>query len=221
MNCPTCGNKKISENISTWKTSTCDCYIQNELKTKYDLAKIPNSFWYKTISDLHNKVEEEVITKYVSNFDKALKSSIGLYLYPMSFEESVTPSFIACIILKELLKKGYTGKYVSFETFLSDTAKDYFNKDVIVIDKIDLFDFSIMEPTNYYKFLNLINYSTTPIIFTSQLHTLEGKSKQVTSFRVRNHCKIIPVVDLSSNLSIEASSMDDIFNGGTGLKSIV
>ena len=47
--CPSCGNKRPVGNTdeTLWKTMTCNCYIQANLKDLYISAKIPEKYWYK------------------------------------------------------------------------------------------------------------------------------------------------------------------------------
>jgi hypothetical protein len=216
MQCPTCGNKKISENQETWKTSECLCYEQSNLRDKYSLSNIPNTFWYKSIDSVHNTSVESFISKYTTSFDNIKSKGTGLYLY--STIDSITPSFVGTIILKEILKKGYTGRYISYDNFLEDMSKDILIRDdLILIDLINTFDVDRIDNNNYYKLLNMLNYRKNPIIFTSQESikpSEQGKIerwKKVINFYVRTKAKQVELPDLSINFSIDATNLNDIF----------
>lgn len=221
--CPTCGNKKLSENNLNWKTNDCICYEQFSLKEKYTIANIPTVFWYETINSFSLQYQE-FSTKYINSFDIIKKNNTGVFLYSEADTALITPSFVGVIILKELLKKGYTGRYISFDNFLIEMSKNFLlNTDLLVIDLINLFDIDRLENNNYYKLMNMLNYRKAPIIFTSQepLTPMQNKWNKLISFYVRTKAVQLKVPDFSLNLSMSKTNLNDIFeDNGLCLKKI-
>jgi len=182
--CPTCKSdyNTFSCERKDWKTSDCNCYLQNKLWKDYSLANIPNDYFSKDFNDYSffetekEKKYFKEIKKYINNLDKVYEYGASLFLYnKLSY---VGKTFFAICILKEAYRKNYSIKFVQFAKIYSEVIS---NRDCEqFLKNLNKFDFLVIDSTDkiikkeFLTDIKLLNYFENflknrfkPIIFTS------------------------------------------------------
>lgn len=116
--CPTCSNKR--EYVNNGITYKCNCEEQILLQKHFFAANIGSLYHIISYEDLFDEDRlddlQEFIVEYVNNFDDNLYYGRGITFWgPLGTGKS----FAACIVLKELIKRGYDGYFIMFDDLLN------------------------------------------------------------------------------------------------------
>ena len=131
VNCPKCGGSDIY----------CDCIKKYKFFKNMVNAAIPSKYRYADIKIIKVKALKQsltVIKNYVSKLSDYKISGKGLYIYGTT---GTGKSYVACYVLEEALKLGYTSFFCTIEQYkraLFDKDEDYLynvnESDFILID---------------------------------------------------------------------------------------
>lgn len=111
------------------KSIKCDCLRDAEYELLLDQSGIPSKFKPLLFKDYmyQNSKTFESIWKYIHKAALAVEHGQGLFLWGPQYTGK---SMLACCILKELMKKGYSCGFVTFSGLMGDVkgADKYLNK---------------------------------------------------------------------------------------------
>lgn len=116
----------------------CDCRAEAEYQYRLARSGIPPKFRKMGFKDYVYKEGDAFrqVQAYLTEADKHRQDGTGLYLYGPSYTGK---SLLACSLLMELMKRGYDGKYISFDGLLD-------SKDRGVMDSVDQqWDFLVLD----------------------------------------------------------------------------
>jgi len=100
--------------------------LKKEFKRKADYlnAGIPPLYWDIDWEDFRgDKVSFDFVRKYIENIEKALEAGQGIIF---SGSHGTGKTTLACLILKEAIKRGYTARYISAAKII-DMIMENFN----------------------------------------------------------------------------------------------
>jgi DNA replication protein DnaC len=149
--CPICkGERVLDDENSSFK---CDCLIHFNNAYALAHANIPVAFRELTSQDIDESFKQENfehfqrVQLYTQQQDKALTTGFGLFIQGSN---GAGKSFIATLILKHALSKGYSGHFIlmsdlvnaAFEALRDievrkDLEKLIVQTDFLIIDEID------------------------------------------------------------------------------------
>lgn len=126
----------------------CDCKSGCEkcdkkilLLTKFKNANIPIKYVKLKLDNIEDIVLKEMVSSYINNIKKAHEDGIGLYIYGPN---GTGKTAIEVIIMKEVIKLGYTAKYYQFSYVIDkfynredNNINDFITCDFLILDDID------------------------------------------------------------------------------------
>jgi DNA replication protein DnaC len=122
--CPDCGGFgvqiKVGERIR--KLENCSCTRRAYLEVKYREAGIPPKYVHFTLRNLTKsfRVENQkaltLLQQFQSSLDERVRGGSGLYIHS---GPGLAKSSLACWLLKEIIKKGYSGYFIRASQLVS------------------------------------------------------------------------------------------------------
>jgi DNA replication protein DnaC len=110
-------------------------------------ANLPKRYWNIEMSDIDDPSVTNVVTNYVKNLDQMLREGTGLFFVG---QVGTGKSLGACLILKEVLRRGYTGYFTTLASVVTkcfnkmydqqlqeEFRQNILNVDFLVLDDID------------------------------------------------------------------------------------
>lgn len=113
--CPTCGGEKTYS--LDGKVHECDCRTQAALQRTYYQANIPRRYHMLSMNDFEDEYRREnqhavdAVDAFIENFDMALYHGLGLVFQG---PQGTGKTLLATHVLKEVVKRGYTGFFMQF-----------------------------------------------------------------------------------------------------------
>lgn len=173
--CPAC--QSIGKNSNLVGEIVCPCESQKEWRDRYLKANIPYEYWFLDIEDFKGGSDHKrKVVEYCEHIDNAHYRGLGLFL---SGKNGTGKSLLAVSILKQAIRKGYTGFFASYaditsmftSTWRSDTAKATFekaieNSDFLVIDDLGK-EYKTQNNIAESVLDRVIRYRRYPIIITA------------------------------------------------------
>jgi DNA replication protein DnaC len=180
--CPTCeGEKTYTTDGVTYE---CDCKGQLELQRRYFAANIGSLYHIIHFDDFFDPEGDlaDTVRDYIDNFADNLYYGRGItFDGPLGTGKS----FGAAVVLKELIKKGYNGYFITFDDLLNvqsrgwddpESNKEFYtirDAEILVIDEL----FDALEGTRKKELLSdtlerIIRYrvgNRMPTIITTNL----------------------------------------------------
>jgi len=114
--CPTCDDN--GHYILEGKTYHCDCQVQKLLQRSYFAANIPREYHDICIEHFFGEDRETVVPqvqRYLEQFDNQYHYGLGL---TFAGPYGTGKSFLVASILKEIVKKGRTAYFITFDEFV-------------------------------------------------------------------------------------------------------
>lgn len=116
--CKTCGGRRYRLD-GRGKSVSCECLNEAMYELRLTKSGIPPQFKKLSFKDYmyQNSDTFKKIWKYIEQADKALEMGTGLLLFGPN---NTGKSMLACCIIKELIKRGHDGGFVTFSGVMSD-----------------------------------------------------------------------------------------------------
>ena len=152
---------------------------QQKLMEKYNAANIPPRFLNWDFSKVDESENKKVCQKYVDCFDINLLAGKGLYLVG---NIGTGKSTLCYCIIKELIKKGYTARIVSFKEIIrelqatnaqnskktyDEVMRDFLKFDFTVIDDFGRETYTENQLTTAFEFVNEMNKNLKCVAVTA------------------------------------------------------
>jgi len=121
-NCPTCEGEQVYR--LDGGTFTCNCQEQLQLQRRYFAANIGAAYHIISFNDFFDNYEylRETVENYIANFDDNLYYGRGItFDGPLGTGKT----YGATVILKELIKKGVEGYFITFDDLLNVQSKGW------------------------------------------------------------------------------------------------
>lgn len=179
--CPTCRAKpvEVAPGVMDWADSTyrlyqqdrpCSCEYQNNLQRHYLLSQIPRTYWTLGENEFFGDPEALRATQsYLDNWDGFKHVGGGMEFYSAS--QGTGKTMLACLIGKELIKRGESVHFVYFRDIMSLYDKPFEIRDaevrrlrrtsVLILDEVCL---TISDAQHKYfagEFEDLIRFRTS------------------------------------------------------------
>jgi DNA replication protein DnaC len=180
--CPTCNGEKTFTTDGV--THDCDCKGQLELQRRYFAANIGSLYHIIHFDDFFDPEGElaDTVRDYVDAFEDNLYYGRGI---TFDGDLGTGKTFAAIVILKELVKKGYDGYFITFDDLLNvqsrgwddlESNKEFYrirDADILVVDEL----FDALEGTKKKELLadtleRIVRYRVSnrmPTIITTNL----------------------------------------------------
>ena len=186
--CPTCG----TTGTYRWqgKEHQCDCVLQLQLFKHYCASGIDLDYQRLGWDDLEVQTNgaTDAFVEYTQNLDKYASQGFGVLLFG---PPGTGKTLVATLILKELIKKGYTGYSSRFSRMVEDFtagwhdnaekkffARKYVGSQVLLLDdlgRISRSSSKLAESTFDYILSSRVN-DGRPTLLTTNLTTAELES---------------------------------------------
>jgi len=159
-------------------------------------ANLPKLYWDEEISRLDDPLTAKVVSNYVKNIEQMRRKGCGLYLWGQT--KGAGKSLAACVILKEALRRGYTGYFTTlsdlvtkcFNKMYDQQAQEEFKRNILDVDFLVLDDIGKEYKSEKNTFIdsaydNLFReryYSCRPILVTSNAKRTEVIKEEQGTF---------------------------------------
>jgi len=198
---------KIGDRIFNMQSGT---RLKEENKRNLDNNKIPERFKNIHFDDLivteNNKIVIDRLKKYALNFLNCKNSSILL-----SGKVGTGKTLLACLVLKEILKNGFTGEITTTIDFLDNIKKCYnpngnqedvyisklCNANLLILDDIGTEKITEWSYDRIYKIINYRYINKKATIFTSNC-SIKGLYKHLDerlTSRIESMCNVKFLLD--------------------------
>jgi len=198
---------KIGDRIFNMQSGT---RLKEENKRNLDNNKIPERFKNIHFDDLivteNNKIVIDRLKKYALNFLNCKNSSILL-----SGKVGTGKTLLACLVLKEILKNGFTGEITTTIDFLDNIKKCYnpngnqedvyisklCNANLLILDDIGTEKITEWSYDRIYKIINYRYINKKATIFTSNC-SIKGLYKHLDerlASRIESMCSVKFLLD--------------------------
>jgi DNA replication protein DnaC len=155
-----------------------------------------------------DKEASDKIKKYIAKIDMARSKGVGLFMFGRG---GVGKTLSACLILKEILSKGYTGRFTTLSqtiAMISDglydkDARELFQQEVMQVDFLVLDDIDKMYHSDKTRYLD----SQTDVIFRQRANY--NLPIIVTSNKARD--EVAKTTDQVGELDLYGNSLLELF----------
>jgi len=136
--CTVCNHKGEIE------LKTCKCMEKFKFYTQMAYSGIEKEYWDLELNDWHGETKiKDVIKNYLLKIDKIIEEGIS---FGFSGFTGTGKTFLACLFLKEALRKNYKVYKITLEKFLNMIKEGFDNPDKLTdLDKIETVDIFLLD----------------------------------------------------------------------------
>lgn len=196
-NCKRCGGLRYVLSADGTTAEDCQCLKEVKYRLRLESSGIPPLFQELEFSNYiyAGSPTDIALQEYLSHVEDQIKSKVSLFLYG---KERTGKSMLASLILKDLIRRGYSCSFMTFSEALENSKDEDAIKDMLSAD----YQFSCIDDiTDVLN--NLVNFTVSPLTDTRTNGAIAWLKEVVTS-RARNNVitiltSLVPVSTFEAN----------------------